>query len=112
MGKAKVKKTINKAKRRQARADVATKKQLAMGVQVLESKKARRKRIAMVTLAHKSAVGAASNEEPEVLRQRQATEWKEMKAKVALLKKERHHLPKKGGKSLKQTAAQQIRRLI
>jgi len=55
--------------------------------------------------------GSAKAESPEVLKERQAKEWKEMKAKVALLKKERQNLPKKGHKDRKAAAAQEIRQL-
>ncbi|CAK9021947.1 unnamed protein product [Durusdinium trenchii] len=90
----KVKKTINKSKRRKA-----PKPQPA----VAESRKQRRKRIA-------ASVGG-TGETAEQLRGRQVVEWKEMKAKVAQLKKEKQKLPRRGSKEQKQDLAQKIRQL-
>mmetsp|Transcript_123921 Transcript_123921/g.219589 ORF Transcript_123921/g.219589 Transcript_123921/m.219589 type:complete len:173 (-) Transcript_123921:8-526(-) len=102
---AKVRKRINKVKRRKSLTD---RKDVAMGASLRESRKARRKRIALAG----ASLPQGGAEAPEVLQQRQAAEWKEMKAKVALLKKDRQKLPKKGGKSQRVAAAQAIRELI
>eukprot|EP00930_Biecheleria_cincta_P072048 TRINITY_DN59491_c0_g1_i1.p1 TRINITY_DN59491_c0_g1~~TRINITY_DN59491_c0_g1_i1.p1 ORF type:complete len:177 (+),score=62.57 TRINITY_DN59491_c0_g1_i1:93-623(+) len=100
----KVKRKINKSKRKQA-----TKMQTQ---QRPESKKERRKRIALAALAGARVPGSSAAETAEQLRARHAEERKQTKAKVALLKKERGKLPKKGGKDQRQSAAQQIRALI
>eukprot|EP00933_Yihiella_yeosuensis_P006753 TRINITY_DN111526_c0_g1_i1.p1 TRINITY_DN111526_c0_g1~~TRINITY_DN111526_c0_g1_i1.p1 ORF type:complete len:173 (+),score=56.15 TRINITY_DN111526_c0_g1_i1:93-611(+) len=97
----KVKKSIKKTRRA-----APLKKDVEMGGAAGESKKARRKRIAQ------AALSKAPAESHEQLKARQAEEWKEMKAKVALLKKERKKLPTKGSKSQKVSAAQEIRTLI
>ncbi|CAE7666331.1 RIOX1, partial [Symbiodinium sp. CCMP2456] len=92
---AKVKKTINKSRRRKATASQAK--------AAPESRKQRRKRLAS------SAVSGGESEEE--LRKRQAEEWKSMKAKVAALKKDRQKLPTRGSKEKRQTLNQDIRRL-
>merc|ERR1719454_837265 len=73
----KVKKTINKSKRRQ-QAAAAAKAGAPAGKP--ESKKERRKRIALTALAGSRVPGSAAAETPEALKQRHAEEWKEMKA--------------------------------
>ncbi|CAE7227685.1 unnamed protein product, partial [Symbiodinium pilosum] len=93
---AKVKKTINKSRRRKAAAQTPAKA-------VPESRKQRRKRVA------DSAVAGSEGEEE--LRRRQAEEWKAMKAKVAALKRERQKLPTRGSKEKRQAMNQDIRRL-
>eukprot|EP00928_Gymnodinium_smaydae_P075650 TRINITY_DN58664_c0_g1_i1.p2 TRINITY_DN58664_c0_g1~~TRINITY_DN58664_c0_g1_i1.p2 ORF type:complete len:174 (-),score=47.55 TRINITY_DN58664_c0_g1_i1:13-474(-) len=92
-----VKKKINKVQRRKAKG-------VAAGAAVKESRKARRRRVA--------ASAVARGESADVLKERQAAEWAEMKAKVAKLKKERKNLPKKGSKDLRQAVAQNIRQLV
>merc|ERR1712130_997952 len=57
-----------------------------------------------------SAQQRVSGEEPEILRQRQATEFKAMKAQVAQLKKQRSTISKKGGG--RKAVSQKIRKLV
>lgn len=71
-----------------------------------ESRKARRRRVARVDPA------AVATETPEKLRERHAAEWKEMKAKVSVLKKEKQRLPTKGGKESKIRVGGAIRTLM
>ncbi|CAE7228685.1 RIOX1, partial [Symbiodinium microadriaticum] len=92
---AKVKKTINKSRRRKATT--------APAKAAPESRKQRRQRLAS------SAVSGGESEEE--LRKRQAEEWKSMKAKVAALKKDRQKLPTRGSKEKRQALNQDIRRL-
>merc|ERR1711972_533764 len=73
-----------------------------------ESKKARRRRI----LQAATSGGAMRQESAETLQARQAQELKEVKAKIALMKKDRKKLPKTGGKSQRKAASQAIRRLL
>mmetsp|Transcript_56803 Transcript_56803/g.69414 ORF Transcript_56803/g.69414 Transcript_56803/m.69414 type:complete len:145 (+) Transcript_56803:77-511(+) len=93
----KVKKTINKSQRRKKAAAAASATHLA------ESRKQRRRRIASSAQGH--------GETSEQLKERQAAEWKEMKAQVALLKKERQKLPRRGSKDQKEEVSKKIRQL-
>ncbi|CAK0859780.1 unnamed protein product [Prorocentrum cordatum] len=96
----KVRKSIGKRKRGQAKAAPAA-------AAAPESRRARQRRMAALGVER----AAAAKEAPDQLQQRQAAEWKEMKAEVARLKKERHGLPKKGGKELRAAANQKVRQL-
>eukprot|EP00747_Dinoflagellata_sp_TGD_P166248 gnl/TRDRNA2_/TRDRNA2_188751_c0_seq1.p1 gnl/TRDRNA2_/TRDRNA2_188751_c0~~gnl/TRDRNA2_/TRDRNA2_188751_c0_seq1.p1 ORF type:complete len:189 (+),score=61.10 gnl/TRDRNA2_/TRDRNA2_188751_c0_seq1:133-699(+) len=107
--KSSVKKSINKSKRRKLAA--AANKDDAMGVPAHESKKARRKRIALAALVNTGKPGSPAAETPEKLRARQEQEWKDMKAKVALLKKERKSMERRGSER-KQAKSQEIRQLM
>ncbi|CAE7444364.1 unnamed protein product [Symbiodinium necroappetens] len=92
---AKVKKTINKSRRRKATT--------APAKAAPESRRQRGRR-----RVEKVASGCAVLQE---LRKRQAEEWKSMKAKVAALKKDRQKLPTRGSKEKRQALNQDIRRL-
>mmetsp|Transcript_47424 Transcript_47424/g.75392 ORF Transcript_47424/g.75392 Transcript_47424/m.75392 type:complete len:144 (+) Transcript_47424:73-504(+) len=94
----KVKKTINKSQRRKKAKAGGN-----LGTRLAESRKQRRKRIA-------SSAGGRS-ETAEQLKSRQTTEWKEMKAQVAQLKKVRQKLPRRGSKEQKEEVSKQIRQL-
>uniref|UniRef100_A0A7S1S7M7 Uncharacterized protein n=1 Tax=Alexandrium catenella TaxID=2925 RepID=A0A7S1S7M7_ALECA len=115
---AKVKKHANKQHKKKERAA-----RLAAGkgkVPVLRREefkakgKRRRALVAAITEQAKATLAgmATPAETAEQVNVRQAREWKEMKAKVAKLKKQRHFLPKKGSKDLKQAAALEIKLLI
>ncbi|CAJ1359726.1 unnamed protein product, partial [Effrenium voratum] len=93
----KVRRTISKSQKRKAKkAGDAAKENRK------ESRKERRKRIGS---------SARGGEAAEQLQLRQAAEWKEMKAQVALLKKQRGKLPRRGSKDEKQEVAQKIRQM-
>eukprot|EP00932_Pfiesteria_piscicida_P008078 SRR837773.18366.p2 GENE.SRR837773.18366~~SRR837773.18366.p2 ORF type:complete len:144 (+),score=76.81 SRR837773.18366:117-548(+) len=106
----KVKKTVNKRKRREAQAAVAAGKVTVPVIKASKTKGKRRREL----ISHLANAAKASGraETPEQLKQRQASEWKEMKAKVALLKKSKKKLPKKGGKEKKVAIMQEIKELI
>eukprot|EP00418_Pyrodinium_bahamense_P019479 CAMPEP_0179107552 /NCGR_PEP_ID=MMETSP0796-20121207/50061_1 /TAXON_ID=73915 /ORGANISM="Pyrodinium bahamense, Strain pbaha01" /LENGTH=152 /DNA_ID=CAMNT_0020805611 /DNA_START=71 /DNA_END=529 /DNA_ORIENTATION=+ len=115
----KVKKTTNKQQRRKERASrvAAGKGRLPASVRREDAKKKGKRRRALVAALTEAARGevaarGAAVETAEQVRQRQAVEWREMKAKVAQLKKQRQRLPKKGSKDEKVAVAQQIRLLI
>ena len=54
---------------------------------------------------------AAPEESNRQLFARQAREWKEMKARVAAMKRERKKIPKKGNKEKKKAVSKEIRRI-
>ncbi|CAE8700045.1 unnamed protein product [Polarella glacialis] len=94
---------INKSKRRK---EQQAKMKVDDDAPGSESRQARRKRIVA------AALGSAATETPDQLKDRQAGEWKEMKAKVAVLKKDRKKLPRNGSKDLKVTVSKQIRQFV
>mmetsp|Transcript_74129 Transcript_74129/g.167956 ORF Transcript_74129/g.167956 Transcript_74129/m.167956 type:complete len:149 (-) Transcript_74129:122-568(-) len=65
----------------------------------------------LVGIAKQAAVSSPA-ETPEQIKQRHAAEWKEMKAKVAKLKKEKKKLPRQGSKDKKVEVKQQIRMFL
>mmetsp|Transcript_14502 Transcript_14502/g.26680 ORF Transcript_14502/g.26680 Transcript_14502/m.26680 type:complete len:171 (-) Transcript_14502:26-538(-) len=103
----KVKKRIRKTVRRaMSDAKVA---ELAKQPPGNESRKNRRQRIATAAFA---AGSLRQSETLAQLQERHAAEWKAMKAKVALLKKERRGQPSKGGNPERRATSQAIRLLM
>merc|ERR1712014_186204 len=98
-GSGRVRKKISKSKRKTMRGQATTitpKK---------ESRKARMRRVVNAALV-------PSSESADALKARQAKEWKEMKAKVALLKKDKKKLPTTGGKNVRVAVQSEIRLLM
>merc|ERR1712008_331724 len=112
----KVKKTVNKKKRRQGQ--IAAKLQAVSkvggdhGPRREDAKKKGKRRRALVAALVASAQASGQSEDADAFNQRQAAEWKAMKAEVARLKKERQKLPTKGSKVEKVNTAQRIRMLL
>mmetsp|Transcript_37595 Transcript_37595/g.86877 ORF Transcript_37595/g.86877 Transcript_37595/m.86877 type:complete len:169 (-) Transcript_37595:25-531(-) len=103
----KVKKRIRKTVRK-ATSDAKV-AELAKQTPAHESRKGRRQRIAMAAFA---AGSARQSETLAQLQERHTAEWKAMKAKVALLKRERRGQPSKGGNPQRHATSQAIRQLM
>mmetsp|Transcript_7439 Transcript_7439/g.10732 ORF Transcript_7439/g.10732 Transcript_7439/m.10732 type:complete len:158 (-) Transcript_7439:419-892(-) len=110
----KVKKTLNKQAKKKAakaKANVAQKTGAALPTKVFRTK-GKKRRDLIQQLADGAKASGLPNITEEELKAKQTKEWKEMKAKVALLKKQRHDIPTKGFKKERAALAQEIRELM